>query len=241
MIHFIKVRFKRSTQKLPQPIKDILKAIGLKKLWEKIIGKYADELDFQTNWAKVYNGKNEELKEFLKEIWKKYRCFDEIANLIKLDDEKIILDVGCGIATVLNILKGKRYGIDPLAEDYKKIYKYPEDLIIKKGFIEKIPFSDEMFDVVFCSNVLDHTTNPLKGLKEIDRVLKKNGYFVLVVEIRKEEIKRDIKHPHSFTLDTIKSLLKNLQYSVVLEKLMPWHSNLPDCNGYIALLQKRLN
>jgi ubiquinone/menaquinone biosynthesis C-methylase UbiE len=236
-INFIKVYLKRSASYIPLPVRNIMKKFGLKRLWEKFIGKYADELNFQYNWANAYNGKSENLKEALILLWKKFRCLDDILKICKIDQESKILDVGCGIATVLHILEGKKYGIDPLGEEYKKIYKYPEDLKIRSGLAEKIPFKEEMFNVVFCSNALDHTTNPEKALKEIKRVLVKGGYFVLVVEIKEKEIKRDIKHPHTFTMQHLQKLLSTFSGEMVFEKLMPWHGG--NSKGYIAILKKR--
>lgn len=45
------------------------------------------------------------------------------------------------------------------------------------GGIEALPFADGVFDVVFCSEVLEHLTDELldRGLPEIRRVLKPNG------------------------------------------------------------------
>lgn len=237
-INFIKVYLKKSTKFIPTSIKNFLKKLGIKKLWEKFIGKYADELNFQYNWANAYNGKSEELKEALILLWKKYRCLDDILRICSITNESKILDVGCGIATVLHILEGKKYGIDPLGEEYKKIYKYPEDLNIRKGFAEEIPFENEMFDFVFCSNALDHATNPELALKEINRVLNKNGYFVLVVEIKEKSFKRDIKHPHTFTEETLKELLLSDSFNIIFEKIMPWHGGYGS-KGYIAIMRKR--
>ncbi len=239
MIHFLKVNFKKKASQIHPFVKSFLKVSGVKKIWEIFIGKYADELSFQLSWARAYNGKNRELAVHLLSIWKEYRCLDDILSICKITDASKILDVGCGIATVLNILKGERFGVDPLAKDYEKIYKYPEGIIIRKGSAEKIPFSDSTFDVVFCSNALDHTTNPKLALCEIKRVLKNNGFFVLIVETFEQEKKRDIKHPYSFTTDSIKKLLSSTELKVVFEKINPWHGQDLDSKGYIAILEKR--
>ena len=239
MSHFLKVKLKKKASQMPAFVRSILKASGIKKIWEIFIGKYADELSFQLSWAKAYNGKNKELVVHLLSIWKEYRCLDDILSICKISDKSKILDVGCGIATVLNIIKGERYGVDPLAEDYKKIYKYPEDINIRKGSAEEIPFYDRTFDDVFCSNALDHTTNPESALSEIKRVLKNNGYFILIVEVFEQEKKRDIKHPHSFTLDSVKPLLSNAELKTIFEKTNPWHGQDSDGKGYVAILAKR--
>ena len=132
-----------------------------------------------------------------------------------------ILDVGCGISTVLHFINGDRYGIDPLADEYKKLYSYPEEIIIQKGHGEDIPFLDNYFHIVFCSNVLDHVSDPEKTCDEIYRVLKQDVFFILTIEIFKDKTIRDPAHPHSLTKGDIHSLLKD-KFEILLEKESPW-------------------
>jgi len=72
-----------------------------------------------------------------------------------------------------------------------------------------LPFPNNYFDVVFCSNALDHVTSPKKTMNEILRVLKNEGHFVLTVEVFKVKRKRDPSHPHSFLLKDVFGLLKS--------------------------------
>lgn len=50
-------------------------------------------------------------------------------------------------------------------------------------------FRDATFDAVFCVLSLYHFNDPLKGLREINRVLKKNGQFVLCEPMAPEDAK----------------------------------------------------
>ena len=49
------------------------------------------------------------------------------------------------------------------------------------GSALKLPFEDNSFDFVFCNGVLHHTTDPIKGIKEMYRVLKPNCWSWLFV------------------------------------------------------------
>jgi SAM-dependent methyltransferase len=51
--------------------------------------------------------------------------------------------------------------------------------VIADGYF--LPFKEEKFDVVFCSQVLEHIAYPEKILKTINKVLKKNGILILTV------------------------------------------------------------
>lgn len=153
----------------PRPFQLFLKRLGFQRALDRIISKSEGELIFQTAWAERFNGNEGRILEF----WRKYRCLDEIKKFCRFADTTKVLDVGCGISSVLHFVGGERYGIDPLAGEYLKFYCYPKDVVIKEGAGEAIPFPNHYFDVVFCSNVLDHTEDPRRVVGEILRVLKK--------------------------------------------------------------------
>jgi len=188
---------------LPAPIKTLLRSLGLRDRLLGLLHKETVELAFQERWAREFS----EGKEKAREYWRTFRFLDEITALCRLGPEKAVLDVGCGISTVLHFVPGKRHGIDPLAEEYRRLYRYPDGIEVERAPGEEIPFPDGRFDVVFCSNVLDHVADPGKTLAEIDRVLKHEGFLALTVEVFDESRERDPAHPHSFTLDDLTGLL----------------------------------
>lgn len=208
---------KKLVKVTPTSIKTILKAVGFKRFLQLAFNKYDIELSFQIEWAKEFKQNKFKVLEY----WKKYRYLDDINRTCQITEDTKILDVGCGINTVLHYVKGKRFGIDPLADEYFKLYEYPEGINIKKGFGEHIPFPDKYFNVVCCSNVLDHVTDPKKTVDEMYRVLKASGYLVLTVEAFREKTTRNRAHPHSFTKRDVYSLLEG-KFKIIFEKESPW-------------------
>jgi ubiquinone/menaquinone biosynthesis C-methylase UbiE len=182
-----------------------------------LVNKYYAELRFQRKWVGQFVGNEAKVLQY----WKEYRYLDDIQRICQIDDSKTVLDIGCGISSVLHFVRGRRFGIDPLAEEYAKIYDYPPELTIRRGFGEKVPFPDKFFDVVFCSNVLDHTTDPERTLEEISRVLKRDGHFVMTVEIFEDKAERDLSHPHSLTREDVEALLGR-RFVVEFERTSPW-------------------
>lgn len=186
-------------------LKTKLKRLGIQKLRWLVRSKYSMELVFQKEWLEEFKQNKHKVLEY----WIKYRYLDDVNKICKITKDSTVLDVGCGLSSVLHFVEGKRFGIDSLADEYSRIYDYPEEIKIKKGFSEYLPVPNNYFDVVFCSNALDHVTNPKKAINEISRVLKNDGHFVLTVEIFKDKTKRDPSHPHSFVLKDVFGLLKS--------------------------------
>ena len=95
-----------------------------------------------------------------------------------------ILDAGCGEGFTLARLKQAKIGtkhegieyIDDAIELGKKLHP---QILIKKATIYKLPYKANSFDVVVCTEVLEHLEDPERALLELKRVTKK--YLVLSV------------------------------------------------------------
>lgn len=47
------------------------------------------------------------------------------------------------------------------------------------GNAQLLPFKNGVFDLVFCGEIIEHLVNPINFLKEVKRVLKKNGKLII--------------------------------------------------------------
>ena len=138
-----------------------------------------------------------------------------------VDSEAKVLDVGCGISSVLLFLPGHRYGIDPLADRYREIHDFPSEIDIRAGYGESIPYEDERFDLVTCSNCIDHTQSPTEVVREFGRVLKPGGWLILTCEVYGKDLgRRNVGHPHSMTEERLLGLLKD--FELVEHWSSPW-------------------
>lgn len=96
-----------------------------------------------------------------------------------------VLDIGCGEGTRLaGLIKNNKNkegcGID-ISKTAIQLAKtnYPYLKFIKSD-IEKIPFKDNSFDLIYSAYVLEHLDNPEKLLIEAKRLLKSNGTLILI-------------------------------------------------------------
>lgn len=80
--------------------------------------------------------------------------------------------------------QGKAYGLEIAKGAFDFVKKTVPQAVIKLAPAENIPFDDSFFDICICSGTLEHFVDISKGLKEIRRVLKKNGFLIVVVPNR---------------------------------------------------------
>lgn len=92
-----------------------------------------------------------------------------------------LLDCGCGEGHLLQELSGEKYGVDSSRSALRKAGERNPDAEILHGYLEHLPFDDNYFDVVICSEVLEHIKDFPKAVSEIIRVTKKAGIMIITV------------------------------------------------------------
>jgi len=104
----------------------------------------------------------------------------------KIKNDSKILELGCGQSKGLRYLvshnyikQENSYGIDQsdLAIEFLK-KKLPK-ANLEQGDIFSLKFNDDTFDYVLMMEVIEHLEDPLKVLKEVERVLKPNGELII--------------------------------------------------------------
>jgi len=127
-----------------------------------------------------------------------------------------LLDVGCGKGTILSLLKTdviERFGIDWSKVGIKKcIQKVKGHFCV--GNIHKLPYKNNFFDRVMCTQTLEHVDDVVQVIREMCRVLKIGGKILITVPEQSQDIQSKdwpggmSLHINKFSIDGTKELIK---------------------------------
>ena len=96
-----------------------------------------------------------------------------------------ILDLGCGTGELLKQIAMQNHGHRLFGVDLsKKMLEIAYQKLENKAYLlygdaEYLLFEKNKFDLIYCNDSFHHYPNPKKALKEVARVLKKDGIFLL--------------------------------------------------------------
>jgi SAM-dependent methyltransferase len=108
--------------------------------------------------------------------------FQKLTNLFNNKQKKIlhVAPESCFVPPLK-----KYFGKDYITAD---LYSPRADV---KMDITDIKYPDNYFDVIYCSHVLEHVQDDKKAMREFHRVLKKDGWAMLLVPITAEKTYED--------------------------------------------------
>ncbi|MCL5113845.1 MAG: methyltransferase domain-containing protein [Patescibacteria group bacterium] len=165
--------------------------------------------------------------------------FNNLFTVIKDLKTDSILDVGCGEGFTLNRLRdngiGKKLkGLESSKDTIELGRKTYPDIEITQGSIYELPYKDNSFDLVLCTEVLEHLEDPKKALKELARVSKKyllisvpnEPLFMLANFLRGKNLSRwgnDIEHIQHWTSRRFEEFIKSEKLKIIQRKHpFPW-------------------
>lgn len=113
------------------------------------------------------------------------RVLREILLSLPLKKRAACLDAACGVGNNIRSLLDSCthvYAFDRSERALEfaiKRYVSQKDVHFSIGQLEHVPFEDELFDLVVCTEALEHVRDTTKAVVELCRVLKKEGYLIL--------------------------------------------------------------
>ena len=157
--------------------------------------------------------------------------------------DETVLDIGCGGGANLHrmsahITTGHLTGVDYSATSVQTSRQTNADdiaagkMTVCEGSVEALPFTDQTFDKITTVESFYFWPNPPENLKEIHRVLKPGGTFLLIAEIYghdglSADVRENIERYHLYnpTPETFETIFHDAGFSSVqvhIEKDHRW-------------------
>jgi len=161
-----------------------------------------------------------------------------VVELVAAEKPARVLEVGCGQGWLLKLIAealpdAELHGLDIRAD----VVEYAQALVpgasVVLGDGQRLPYEDGSFDIVVCSEVLEHVNDPAAVLAEIDRV----GRGVAVLSVPHEPwfwaanllrgkhlatLGNCAGHIHHWTRGGFARLLRAHYATVAVESSFPW-------------------
>jgi len=161
----------------------------------------------------------------------KYRLMrrtKEVLNGIKKykgDTVRSLLDIGTADARMLDTLKNKLHIPTAIGLDYSAVLLHKnlnKSLHLLQADASRLPFKDNLFDVLVATAVIEHVPDPRQMMGECYRVLNDGGICILStpdpyfehIATKIGHIKNDI-HNETFSLPDLKDLAETENFFIL--------------------------
>ena len=135
-----------------------------------------------------------------------------------------ILDVGCGLARLLEQFRElERHGMDISPDYLEHAQRKGVDVCLAR--VEDMPYREGFFDIVVCTDVLEHVFDLDLAVRQILRVVRDGGVLVVRVPYREDLAyyrtgsPYEFVHLRNFDEDELHMLFEKIHACTVLEML----------------------
>ncbi|GMO55906.1 MAG: class I SAM-dependent methyltransferase [Termitinemataceae bacterium] len=142
-----------------------------------------------------------------------------------------VLDIGCAAGALLKHLRSEGWAVQgvEIGHEMAEFGQRERNLEISRKPLEENNFADGSFSLVTASHLIEHLNNPASFVKEVFRILKNGGYFIVItpnIESFQGRIfgsrwrSAIFDHLYLFSRRTLITLLKKEQFTI--EKIVTW-------------------
>jgi 2-polyprenyl-3-methyl-5-hydroxy-6-metoxy-1,4-benzoquinol methylase len=118
-----------------------------------------------------------------------------------------VLDVGCGVGETMILLRDANhcvcFGLDIANSAVSAVLE--KGMQAKTAVLPEIPYPDQTFDAVVCTETIEHVTDASGTIRSIARVLKPGG--VLILSVPDGSVDEEDSHVHRFTAARLREML----------------------------------
>jgi len=154
---------------------------------EKDLKKFCANSDGTNKWADM-----QQIKRYLSE--ERIKSFHRLLNLVEQHSvslaDKSVADFGSGTGYLLRLINKKYPGTHLVGYDpYREITELAKAINPNATFYHKDVYDtiNQQYDVVFCTEVLEHLVRPDLALKNLLDVVKNDGVLIITVPNGRED------------------------------------------------------
>lgn len=175
-------------------------------------------------------------------IYQMRRINETKREILGLNLKEKVLDAACGSGYILSCLPKGSVGIEINPRHVERAKKMAPQAKVLQGDIENLPFPDSSFSTVLATEIFEHIPYQKSAIKEMWKVLKKDGLFITAVPTEHFLWKlRFLASPmsktepfcFSFSKERLFSMFSNHRYEVEKLKKIAFGLN------YLLILKKR--
>lgn len=154
--------------------------------------------------------------------------FKEIKNHTNV---KKILDAGCGVGQISKVLKEAGFEVTGIDISQQAINEARQNFsnveFIRSSIDSRLPFNNESFDAIYCTEVIEHVYDTDTAIQEMARVLKRGGVLfistpyhglvkslIIVLSKFERHFSPNKSHIRFFTVNTLKRMLRRKGFRV---------------------------
>lgn len=140
-----------------------------------------------------------------------FRVLDLVRSVLPCD---ALLDAGCGDGLYLEAIgslperPARLVGTDIseriLATARATASRSGVEPELVRANLEQLPFADGEFDVVLCTQVIEHLLDPGGGVHELARVLRPGGALILTTDNARNLVTRALNAPHDLVVRALR-------------------------------------
>jgi ubiquinone/menaquinone biosynthesis C-methylase UbiE len=129
------------------------------------------------------------------------RKFARICELVRSRlPAEAFLDAGCGdgryLAALAGELPARQAGVD-ISERILETARQQTSAELRQSNLESLPFEDGAFDLVLCTQVIEHVLDGPAAVRELARVLRPGGALVISTDNERNLVTRVLNAPRA--------------------------------------------
>jgi len=164
--------------------------------------------------------------------WIQHLYFDRLhKRVLRLvtvgSSPQCIADVGCGTGRLLRKVRERwshacLIGVDPAEGMVKKARQMMPDSTFIICPAESIQLPDTSVDLIFSTTSFHHWSDQLQGIREIKRILRPGGQFILADITIPQFLLRFIHHGHFRNQSEVRKMFEESGLEVQMQRRLLW-------------------